>query len=94
MTTTTETATQETRNGSAKPPVDKLRAGLITASVWQHWTAKGPLYTVTFERRYRDREGVWKTAHSYDAADLAELRIAADLAHARIIELLREQTAA
>ena len=43
----------ETKN----PPADKVRVGLITASIWENKTEKGTFHNVTFERRYRDAEG-------------------------------------
>jgi hypothetical protein len=76
-------ATTET----AKPPVAKIRVGLITASIWERSTENGTFYTVSFERRYRDGEGNFKSSHSYDAQDLLVLAKVADLAHSKILEL-------
>ena len=75
----------ETKN----PPVGKVRVGLITASIWENKTEKGTFYNVTFERRYRDAEGNWKSSHSYNADDLLALAKAADLAHTKIVETPR-----
>jgi hypothetical protein len=72
----------ETKN----PPADKVRVGLITASIWENETEKGTFHNVTFERRYRDAEGNWKSSHSYNAEDLLALAKAADLAHTKIVE--------
>jgi hypothetical protein len=72
----------ETKN----PPADKVRVGLITASIWENETEKGTFHNVTFERRYRDAEGNWKSSHSYNAEDLLSLAKAADLAHTKIVE--------
>jgi hypothetical protein len=69
-----------------KPPVAKVRVGLITGSVWERSSENGTFYAVTFERRYRDAEGQWQTSHSYDTGDLLALAKAADLAHTRILE--------
>jgi hypothetical protein len=70
-----------------KPPVAKLRVGLITASIWERATEKGgTFHAVTFERRYRDAEGNWKSSHSYDEQDLLALAKLSDLAHTKIIE--------
>ena len=71
----------ETKNS----PVDKVRVGLITASIWKNTNEKGTFYNVTFERRYKDGDQ-WKSSHSYNAGDLLELAKAADLAHTRILE--------
>jgi len=69
-----------------KPPADKIRVGLVTATIWENETEKGLFHNVTFERRYRDGEGNWKSSHSYNTEDLLALAKAADLAHSKIIE--------
>lgn len=78
----------KTAKGSeaGKPPVAKVRVGLITASIWERDSDKGIFYTVSFERRYRDAEGHWQSSHSYDTQDLLAVAKAADLAHTRILE--------
>ncbi len=70
----------------ANPPVDKVRVGLITASIWERTTEQGVFYNVSFERRYRTSDGKWQSSHSYDTQDLLALSKAADLAHSRIVE--------
>ena len=81
--TNTKTETAETKNG----PFGKISVGLINASIWKNTTDKGTFYNVTFENRYRDSEGNWKSGHSYAAGDLLAVAKAADLAHSKIIEL-------
>ena len=78
----TKSEAAETKN----PPVDKVRVGLISASIWENPTEKGNFYNVTFERRYRDTEGNWKSTHSYGLDDLLVLAKIADLAHTKIVE--------
>jgi hypothetical protein len=83
-------ATNTAKNQStetAKPPVAKLRLGLINASIWERVTEKGNLYSVTFERRYRDAKGEWHSTHSYDAGDLLVLAKLADQAHTKLADL-------
>ena len=65
-------------------PVNKLRIGLMYATVWQRITGEGTFYSVSFERRYRDSEGNWKSTHSYNAEDLLALAKLADRAHTEI----------
>jgi hypothetical protein len=72
---------------AATPPVAKLRVGLISASVWERAHEKGRFFAVTLERRYKDRDGKFKTSHSYDPGDLLALSKIADLAHTKILEL-------
>ncbi len=72
---------------AAKPPVAKVRVGLVTASIWERSTENGTFHNVTFERRYRDADGNWKSSHGYDTLDLLVLAKVADLAHSKILEL-------
>ncbi len=72
---------------TANPPVAKVRVGLVTASIWERKTDNGTFYAVTFERRYRNGDGEWKTSHSYDGTDLLVVAKVADLAHTKILEL-------
>lgn len=82
--TNTKNENAETKKSA---PVAKIRVDLINASIWKNTTDKGTFYNVTFENRYRDGEGNWKSGHSYAAGDLLALAKAADLAHSKIIEL-------
>jgi hypothetical protein len=75
----------ETKNA----PVDKVRIGLITASIWENTNDKGTFHNVTFERRYNDG-GQWKSSHSYGFNDLLDLAKAADLAHTRIVDAMNK----
>jgi hypothetical protein len=72
---------------AAKPPVAKVRVGLISASIWERGSEQGTFYAVTFERRYRDKDGNFNSSHSYDAPDLLVLAKVADLAHTKILAL-------
>ena len=69
-----------------KGPAEKIRVGLITASIWENTNEKGTFHNVTFERRYKDAEGKWQTSHSYNTGDLLDLAKAADLAHTEILK--------
>jgi hypothetical protein len=79
--------TNAAKTEAAKPPVAKVRVGLISGSIWERSTEQGTFYNVTFERRYRDGEGNWKSSHGYDMGDLLALSKLADLAHSKILEL-------
>ena len=68
------------------PPAARVKVGLITASIWERETEGRTFYNVTFDRRYKDKEGNWKSTDGYDAHDLLALAKAADLAHTKIIE--------
>ena len=77
----------------ANPPIAQVRVGLITASIWERQSEQGVFYSVSFERRYRDGEGNWKSSHSYDTQDLLALAKAADLAHTKIVQSQQEPEA-
>ncbi len=53
-------------------PEQSFRAGAISASVWVNTTKEGDkeYRTVTFERRYQDKDGQWKSASSLRLNDL------------------------
>lgn len=72
-------------------PVDKVRVGSVTASIWRNTTEKGVFYNVTFDNRYQDKNGDWKSSDSYGPSDLLALAKAADLAHTKTLELLKGQ---
>ncbi len=76
-----------------KPPVAKLRNGLLNASIWAHVTDKGTFYNVTFERRYRDAKGDWKSTQSFDRSSLLKLAKLADQAETEIARLMAMEAA-
>ena len=82
---TTNTARKTTE--AAKPPVAKIRLGLLQASIWERSGEKGSFHSVSFERRYRDSQGKWQSTHSYGADDLLSLAKLADQAHTQIANL-------
>ena len=78
----------------AKPPVAKLRIGLLSASIWERTTDNGTFHTVTFERRYRDTKGEWHSTPSFDKNNLLTLAKLADQADTEIARLTRKEAAA
>ena len=85
-------ATSKKRSSETnKPPVVRLRIGLIALSLWERDTENGSFYSVSFERRYKDSKGDWQSTHSYNAEDLLALAKLADQAHSRILELQSEE---
>ena len=77
--------TTDTKSPEKKLPVHKLKDGLMTATIWDRKTEKGTFYSVTFDRRYTDKDGNWKSSDSYDTGDLLALAKLADLAHTWIV---------
>jgi hypothetical protein len=77
MTTNTETK---------KAPVDKIRAGSVSASIWENVTEKGTRTSVTVQRSYKDKDGKWRNVDSYSGPELLELAHVALKAYDRLNE--------
>ena len=89
------TTSKNSKTGeSAKPPVAKLRIGLLSASIWERTTDKGTFHTVTFERRYRDANGDWHSTQGFDKGNLLTLAKLADQADTEIARLSTKEAAA
>jgi hypothetical protein len=72
---------------ASKPPIEKIRIGLLQANIWEQHSDNGTFYSVSFVRRYKDAHDEWKSTHGYNAADLLTLAKLADQAHSRILEI-------
>ncbi|MDP3765846.1 MAG: hypothetical protein Q8R04_05005 [Nanoarchaeota archaeon] len=83
----------ETRN----VPEKKFSTGVITATVWQN-QGKGrngeivSYRTVSLQRRYKDKNGVWQSANSFRVNDLPKAALVLQKAYEYLV--LREQEAA
>jgi len=81
----------ETRN----VPEKKFSTGVITATVWQN-AGKGrngeqvSYRTVSLQRRYKDKNGVWQSANSFRVNDLPKAALVLQKAYEYIV--LREQS--
>lgn len=74
-------------------PVDTLRFGALTATIWRNETEAGHRYNTTIERRYQDDDGNWHSTNSFGRDHLLLLAKLADRAHTRIYELVAEERA-
>src|SRR5947208_2013132 len=69
-------------------PEQSYRLGLISASIFVNSIETGEgkrketreVRSVVFQRRYRDKDGEWKSADSFGLSDLPALRAVVDLA--------------
>ena len=50
-------------------PAHEIRINGLKATIWKNDTEKGPRYTTTFTRSYKDGEE-WKTTDNYGREDL------------------------
>lgn len=53
-----------------RQPIHKIRMRNITAAIWQNQSERGPWYSVTISRSYRDAENNWHTTESFSGPDL------------------------
>jgi hypothetical protein len=60
---------QTTARKSNSQPVNKIRHGSISASIWCQETDKGPMFNVTFQRAYKDGD-TWKNSTSFGRNNL------------------------
>ena len=78
----------------AQPPINKIKMGNLTATIWQNLdTREQPFYICTFSRSYTDAEGNWQEANSFSRSDLLSLAKLADQAHTRIEALIQQNRA-
>lgn len=65
-------------------PVHKIRDGALEAAIWKNEGEKGPWYSVTASRSYKQGEE-WKQTNSFGFDDLLPLAKLLDMAHTWIM---------
>lgn len=80
----------KTGSVSGNLPEKKFSTGSLTATVWQNHgigkTGEQISYrTVTFQRRYKDRNGLWQTANSLRINDLPRASLVLQKAYEYLI---------
>ena len=82
-------------NSITTKPVEEVRIGAVKAAVWRNVVDMGnnsrPMYSVTFQRLYRDGENAWKSTESFGRDDLLVLAKVAEKAFERVHELQQER---
>ena len=77
-------------------PEKKFRAGGVTAAVWCNTTkvdgAERDFRTVAVERRYKGKDGQWKSSNTFSASDLAKLQLVAGKAFDYLVSGVDEAT--
>ncbi|MEK6828462.1 MAG: hypothetical protein AABX78_03860 [Nanoarchaeota archaeon] len=75
-------------------PEKRFSTGVVTATVWQN-AGKGrtgeivSYRTVSLQRRYKDKNGVWQSANSFRVNDLPKAALVLQKAYEYLV--LREQ---
>lgn len=77
-------------NNTTKP-LEEVRIGAVKAAIWRNVADMGnnsrPIYSVTFQRLYRDGDNAWKSTESFGRDDLLLLAKVAERAFDRIHEI-------
>lgn len=80
-------------------PEKKFSTGVISATVWQNQgkSRNGEeisYRTVSLQRRYKDKNGMWQTANSFRVNDLPKASLVLQKAYEYIVLREQESTAA
>jgi len=54
-------------------PANTLRCGSIRATIWENTSEKGPFFSTTFSRPFKDQSGTWRNGTSFGLHDLEAL---------------------
>jgi len=68
-------------------PIETIRDGKLSASIWQNQSEKGVFYSVTFERVYTGEDGNAKSATSFSGSELLRISHLARRAYDRANKL-------
>lgn len=59
-----------------KPPIHKIKIGLIEVAIWEQQGDKGNFLTFSHQRSYVDNDNNWKQTQSYRKTDIPQLQMA------------------
>lgn len=81
--------------GKDKPrkPVEAIRFGTLSASIWRNQGKDGAWYSVSFQRSYKDNDGDWNYSDTFNLHDLCELSLLAQRAFGAIQSLTAKDRA-
>jgi len=54
-------------------PTNRLRCGNIKATIWENTSKKGPFFSTTFSRPFKDESGAWRNGTSFGLNELEAL---------------------
>ena len=58
-------------------PVKKFNVGAVQAAVWNNDSKEGKqFFSISFDKRYKDKEGNWKSSNSLKTVDLPKAILA------------------
>ena len=76
-------------HSSPNKPIQHVRRGGVQAAIWKNAGQRGPYYSVTIDKRYRDEQGEWQTSYAFGRDQLLVDSRVAELAFHAIHEMQR-----
>ena len=80
----------KSKTDKANKPAHTLRDGAIEVAIWKNEGSKGPFFTVTHRRSYKQGDE-WKESDQYAKDDLLPLAKLLDLAHTWMLTQQQQQ---
>ena len=78
-------------NNPKQMPIAHIRMSNVQASIWERKTEKGTFYDASFQRSYKDGEGVWQHSQSgYNLQNLLLLEAAVRQTILKVVALNRK----
>ncbi len=75
---------------SNQPPEETLRDGNLKATIWINEGEKGPYFTVTIAKTYKDDRGKYHDTNSFSVDDLPKLNLLTQDAYRKASDFRRE----
>ncbi len=79
------------KTATVNKPVDHVRLGRVSASIWKNDSESGSFYSASLSVSYKDAEGNWQDGGSFGVDDLPRVAEVARQAYVRIHELRKEE---
>jgi hypothetical protein len=83
--------TDKPATDKARKPAEKFRDGAIEVAVWRNENEKGPWFSVTSTRSYKQGEE-WKQSDNFGKDDILPLCKLLDQAHSWILNQLQQRS--
>lgn len=71
-------------------PIETLRDGALKASVWKNEGEKGPYFTVTLAKTYKDEQGQYRDTQSFSGTEILRISELGRVAYHLTNDLRRE----
>lgn len=78
---------EQTPQTSTQKPEAEVKSGAIVGTIWKNEGSKGPFYTITVIRFYKDRDDKWKRTKTLRPKDMPDVIALASQVTAKIAEL-------